>query len=619
MSYKRTTIKEIISNIDHNKLFLPALQRKFVWGKPQIELLFDSLMRNYPFGTFLFWKLHKKKASQYVFYDFLTEYDARDPYNKRRQGSFTHDEIFGVLDGQQRLSSMYVGLLGSHTEKAPYKHWDNPHAFEKMHLYLNLLSLPYRLNADKKIEIIEEQNYEFKFLSPETAKNQTKRRSNNESNTDEDVYWFKVGNCIDWEEDPDFDFIIDEIINQSCCNHQADKLKNNRRLVRKGLDLLNKRISEEQLINYFEIAKDDLEDILKIFVRVNSGGTTLSKTDLLFSTIVATWDDGREEIEDLQRRINEKGDKFHFGNEYIMRCCLILSDCPVVYKVHSFKSENVSRIQTEWPQIAQAIEKTVDTLVECGFCGETLTSQNATIIIAYYFYKGGQNDKSSVSEIRKYLVHTLLKGIFGTSQEQVFSALRNAFREEVTLPDGSKRYDGTFTNFSFEEVANIKLPSDKTLSVDDDDLNHFMEHRKGAASYQVLALLYPQLRYNEVNFHQDHIHPAAGFSADKLMALNLNNEEVERWLHLRDTVPNLQLLEDRRNKSKNATAFSDWLNKMHPEHIEPFCRDNYIPSEVGYEFTKFPAFYEAREKRLKEQLRTVLHMAPSKTLIHSHE
>jgi uncharacterized protein with ParB-like and HNH nuclease domain len=101
MSYKKTTIKKMIKDIDQNKIYLPALQRKFVWDKQRIQLLFDSLMRNYPFGTFLFWKLHKDKARDYVFYEFLREYDERNPYNRRKTGAFLHDEIIGVLDGQQ--------------------------------------------------------------------------------------------------------------------------------------------------------------------------------------------------------------------------------------------------------------------------------------------------------------------------------------------------------------------------------------------------------------------------------------------------------------------------------------------------------------------------------------
>lgn len=120
-------------------------------------------MRNYPFGTFLFWRLNRKKAENYVFYEFLKEHDSRSPYNRRHTGAFLPQEIIGVLDGQQRLSSMYLGLMGTHTEKLPYKRSSTPDAFPKMCLYLNLLSLPYTLDENDKIQTLERQNFRFDF------------------------------------------------------------------------------------------------------------------------------------------------------------------------------------------------------------------------------------------------------------------------------------------------------------------------------------------------------------------------------------------------------------------------------------------------------------------------
>src|ERR1039457_4444031 len=385
MSYKKCSIKQVIADIDQKKIYLPALQRKFVWGKHQIELLFDSLMRNYPFGTFLFWRLQRQKAESYVFYDFLKEYDQRDPYNRRKTGAFLHPEITGVLDGQQRLSLMYIGLMGTHTEKAPYKRSSNPNAYEKMSLYLNILSLPYTIDWEDKLVTLEEQNFEFRFLTEVGALSWVTRKVDEEEAAiarDEPMFWMKVGLVLSWEEEPEFDRLIDRFRENSLTDEQKAMFSQpeKRRAIKRGLETLHKRIQKDELINYFEVAKDDLEDILKIFVRVNSGGTVLSKTDLLFSTIVDTWDNGRELIETLLKTINDKGDKFNFGNEYLMRCCLVLSDGPVVYRVNSFKAENVLRIRKEWPKIAEAVTNTVSLLVEFGFSANLLTSQNATII-----------------------------------------------------------------------------------------------------------------------------------------------------------------------------------------------------------------------------------------------
>ncbi|MBU6159103.1 MAG: DUF262 domain-containing protein, partial [Bacteroidetes bacterium] len=585
---------------------------KFVWGKPQIELLFDSIMRNFPIGTFLFWNLNREVANNYVFYEFLKEYDQRNPYNKRKDGSFLNPEIIGVLDGQQRLSSMYIGLQGTHTEKAPYMRWADDNAYRKSKLYLNLLSLPYRISEENVIETIEEQNFEFRFLTEKESENWIFRKSKHidengiEKANEENMFWFKVGEVLSWSADPEFDIIIDDFITKCKNERQKTNLQEKRRLIKKSLETLFKRISSDQLINYFEIDKQDLEDILKIFIRVNSGGTQLNKTDLLFSTIVATWDNGREEIEGLLQKINKKGDGFGFSNEFLMRSCLVLTDAPVLYKVNSFKSENVQKIKDEWSNIAKAIEQTVDLLVEFGFSQSLLTSQNATIIIAYYLYKNGIVNDSSKIEIKKYLIHALLNGVYGSSQDQLIAFLRNHFRQSSKDENGKITFKLKNNIFSFEELLKLELPSRKSLYVTELELDNFMSYRKGASSFFVLSLLYPNLKYKEVQFHQDHIHPASKFHPSVLSSFGLTQEEQDEWIKLRDMVPNLQLLEGRQNESKNATDFNIWLSKKDVSAQNHFKVSNYIPDDLSLDFKDFMNFFEDRKIKIKEELKKVL-------------
>ena len=134
------SIKQIVKDIEFEKAFLPAIQRKFVWPRHKIENLFDSLMRNFPIGSFLFWELKSEKAYEYVFYNFLKKYDERKPNNERKEGSFLYPEIIGVLDGQQRLSSMYLGLQGTHRERLKYHKTKQDYAYPETALYLNLLT-----------------------------------------------------------------------------------------------------------------------------------------------------------------------------------------------------------------------------------------------------------------------------------------------------------------------------------------------------------------------------------------------------------------------------------------------------------------------------------------------
>ena len=72
------TIAEIVNDISANKYVLPSIQREFVWGTPQIERLFDSIMQGYPIGTFLFWELTNEQITSYTFYSFLQNYHEKN-------------------------------------------------------------------------------------------------------------------------------------------------------------------------------------------------------------------------------------------------------------------------------------------------------------------------------------------------------------------------------------------------------------------------------------------------------------------------------------------------------------------------------------------------------------
>ncbi len=123
------TIADVLKGIFQHDFILPAIQREFVWNKSQICRLFDSLMLGYPIGTFLTWKVPQERASDYVYYDFVREYHQKDnPYCPVLKPP-TGKPLTAVLDGQQRLTALNIGLRGSHADKAPRLWWNNPHAF----------------------------------------------------------------------------------------------------------------------------------------------------------------------------------------------------------------------------------------------------------------------------------------------------------------------------------------------------------------------------------------------------------------------------------------------------------------------------------------------------------
>ena len=54
----RIKIKDAINMIVNNSLLLPAIQREYVWKKQAIELMFDSILRDYPINTLMFWRIN---------------------------------------------------------------------------------------------------------------------------------------------------------------------------------------------------------------------------------------------------------------------------------------------------------------------------------------------------------------------------------------------------------------------------------------------------------------------------------------------------------------------------------------------------------------------------------
>jgi len=72
------SISDVVSRIDSHRLLLPAIQREFVWGPEKVEWLFDSLVRGYPIGSFLFWEVRRDgDRGNFRYYEFLKDYRER--------------------------------------------------------------------------------------------------------------------------------------------------------------------------------------------------------------------------------------------------------------------------------------------------------------------------------------------------------------------------------------------------------------------------------------------------------------------------------------------------------------------------------------------------------------
>ena len=135
---------------------------------------------------------------------------------------------------------------------------------------------------------------------------------------------------LDFREESDVnDYLIDNDLNTVADKAQA-------KFANKALFKLYSVIHNKQTISYYLEESTELDKVLNIFIRVNSGGTTLSYSDLLLSFATAQWEhkDAREEINEFVEEVNMIGRGFNIGKDLILKSCLVLADfVDITFKV----------------------------------------------------------------------------------------------------------------------------------------------------------------------------------------------------------------------------------------------------------------------------------------------
>ncbi|QWD04606.1 DUF262 domain-containing protein [Polynucleobacter paneuropaeus] len=570
------TIKEAVNHIHKNEYLLPAIQREFVWSAEQIEKLFDSLMRGYPISSFLFWKVEKSSQKNYQFYEFIREFHERDNTNNPKASIGGEDSITAILDGQQRLTSLYIGLMGSYAYKLAKKRWDNSAAFPKRVLCLNLISRP----EDPEYE------FDFRFLTEEEV-----------GVSDENHLWFIVGECLAFKSLAD--------VNKYLISNIFGKYPEDRAVLANDiLCRLFEVIHQINSINYFLEEGESLDKVLDIFVRINSGGTPLSYSDLLLSIASAEWKerDAREEINSFVKELNSIGDGFNLNKDFVLKSCLVLADKDMAFKVENFNQDTMLLIEKIWPEITKAISAAVTLLASFGYQRDTLTSSNAIIPIAYYLKKIGsptnfdiaKNYEEDRKKILKWLRIALLKRVFSGQPDNVLRPMRDVIRDSG---------DG----FPFDSILAKFKGSPKALTFDDDEVINLTAYEYGEAyTYSALSFLYPSLDFRN-RFHLDHIYPKWMFSRRELANRGISKEKIPLYLDAFNSMANLQLLEGIPNQEKSGKDFQGWLMETYPNPSDrkAYMERNFIP-EMSLTLDDFLIFIEVRKKLLLDQFQKLL-------------
>ncbi|GHQ77046.1 hypothetical protein VN0405_11880 [Helicobacter pylori] len=508
------SIKNVVDELNV-RYFLPDIQREYVWLKKadekKIEQLFDSILRGYPIGSFLFWKLQKEDIAKsdeqdenklnFQLYQFITNYDERKPHNeKMRIEQIARDDLFIVLDGQQRLTSLYIGLKGTRTLKKKGARYDNPNAYEEKRLYLNLKHQP---NIDNP-----EDNYQFEFH----AKVPT---------NDKDQFWFKVGDILELE---------------SVWNYvEKQGIKGN------ALNLLEKLkdiFHTKQLISFFEEKEKNLNKVLNIFIRVNSGGVKLSYSDLLMSILTASFSsDIREKMNELVDALKDKGFQ-NVEQDQVLKTCLLLIGKDTTFELKNFNKNNVKEIEENWEKITESIYDAAKLLETFGYAGH-LGSAYILSTLAYFYFLKQKMDKNDEEQALKFVRNAQIMGYFGGSTDTKLSIIAHSIKEART-------FEAFNHNLAKHQTCPLKITNDTI-----EDMVFFNSHSR---VFPVLQILYPNLNYKTTTFQIDHIYPKSKFN-EKNKKLDKDFYECGNHLY------NLQLLEGQENSAKKDKDPEAWLKE----------------------------------------------------------
>ena len=583
MEYQSIRIVDIIRNVNKNNWFLPAIQREFVWGPEQIERLFDSIMADFPIGSFLLWKVENEHKGDWSVYKFISKYDKESPHNEQEnmeRSDLLNKDITLILDGQQRITALLIGLQGSYRYSYRGKEKE-----EK--LYLNLLK-EYPSEGVADDDDPEELAFGFKFRKDDKPDKPSDKPTE---------LWYPVADISKSGRPVDVRNKMKERLAhlwQELAEEQRDNAVS-------LIDELHNVIHTREVCSYYEEKTQDPDKALQVFVRANSGGTPLEYSDLLLSTATAQWEelDARDEIhkftDSLNTTIKQGG---FFKKDFVLKACLYLcEDLRIQYKVKNFTKDNLRIIENNWGTIKKSLEDTVRLILRFGFDSKNIVAQLALLPIAFYLLKkeGPNFHISSKGEdvaiqvaIRKWFMFSTLKGAFGGSSDTTLTRLRELL----------KKCD-----------SNAPFPADKLYksleiepSLTDAEIEDFLKKYQYGQRYTglVLALLYPDRNWIDVELHQDHIFPQAEFNKPKLKKRGYEEAQIDKYMSCRNKIPNLELLPKSENLRKGAKNFSDWLK----ESDDDYRSRHLIPGDhQDYELDHFLDFFEKRKLLIADRLK----------------
>ena len=234
------SLSTLLAEIDRGEIALPDIQRPFVWKPAKVRELFDSMYRGFPVGHLLFWATG-------------AEADAR------RIGTHAHEAAprLMIVDGQQRLTSLYSVLTGKEVLRDDY--------------------------TSSRIRIaFRPRDGSFEVADAAVAKNP-------EFIHDISILWSGGSQRRQ----------VREFLNRleaskgEFTEHQRDDLED---AIDRLYNLRNYPFKVMELGSHV-----DEEQVADVFVRINSEGVQLNQADFILTLMSVWWEEGRKQLEAFAR------------------------------------------------------------------------------------------------------------------------------------------------------------------------------------------------------------------------------------------------------------------------------------------------------------------------------
>ncbi len=554
-------ISRLITQIEKGEIVLPAIQRDFVWEKNRITKLFDSIMRGYPLGIILLWETYLDIKYREFAGDY--QFEAKSVFKDNKK----NERIKLVLDGQQRLQSIFIALNGSIDGKK---------------LYFDLLS-------GKTADDFREVFYVFRFLTDkeldETKENiKNKKNDNTENEYDKYPLFMSVKDVLNSTPEERLELKNIFTNNYNLPNEDILRLELNMQ------NLIHSLTNDTNMLKVSTIDEDKPcdsnnrkteSDILEVFVRINRQGITLNRSDLIFSMLKLNWRESADDLPDFIRDIN-KGNNFGIDLDFIIRSLIAVSDLGSKFDVDLLrKSSNVEKIKKNYKRTCDAIRALVDFMQDdCNILSSRLVGGYLNLIPIIYYLSYTPDNLVPNGEIGNLKKTLFIFGYTSPFSRYADSRIGKFISEELKPLSDNRDYSFPlkdsiwWANYwnEYESFDSKLLQRNKHLTL------HLFQNKTGA-----------KVKYAKNAPEVDHIFPKSTLK-DKEYDLGLINSYGNFWILA---------------KAKNQNKSNKHPNRYFADVDDALLDKALIPRDM-LKYPKFKKFVREREQNILKKIKKVL-------------